>query len=237
MTQRLLGKTAIVTSAAAGIGLACARRFGDEGANVVLADADEVRGKAAAREMAKRGQQAIFVRTDAAERQALQKLAASAVAIYGALDIMVSNNAIARPVPFLDISDAQYAQMLGENLKAAFICGQEAARQMVRQGTGGVIINLSSVHELLALPGLLAHSLTRGGISQLTQAMAAELAPHNIRVNAIGPGSILTEMARQASRSRDPVEVAAVAAFLASDESACLTGQTMNLDGKVAVAD
>lgn len=241
-------KTAIVTGAASGIGLACAQRFARDGAQVVLADVDVLRGQAAADALNAQGHAAMFIATDVTERSAIAALVARTIAAFGGLDIMLSNAGIAEPVPFLDITDAQYERTLAINLRSAFIGGQIAARQMVAQGRGGVIINMSSVNALLAIPGLVAYAISKGGINQLTKVMAMELAPFGIRVNAIGPGTILTELAKKAvlgneearrkvlsrtplGRGGEPEEVAGVAAFLAGPDSSYITGQTIYPDG------
>ena len=241
-------KTAIVTGAASGIGLACAQRFARDGAQVVLADIDIARGQAAADALNAQGLAAMFVATDVTQRSAIEALVARTIETYGGLDIMLSNAGIAEPLPFLDITDAQFEHTLAINLRSAFIGGQIAARLMAAQGRGGVIINMSSVNALLAIPGLVAYAVSKGGINQLTKVMAIELAPHNIRVNAIGPGTILTDLARKAvmgneaarqkvlsrtplGRGGEPSEVAGVAAFLASRDASYITGQTIYPDG------
>jgi NAD(P)-dependent dehydrogenase (short-subunit alcohol dehydrogenase family) len=137
--------------------------------------------------------------------------------------------------------------VLRVNLKGYFLCGQAAARQMVRQGGGGAIVNMSSVNAVLAIPNIAPYVVSKGGVNQLTNVMAQALAPHNIRVNGIGPGSIATDLlkkvmvdeaARRKIMSRtpmgrpgDPAEVAAVALFLASDDASYITGQTVYPDG------
>ena len=241
-------KTAIVTGAASGIGLACAQRFARDGMNVVLADIDTAKGAAAAAQLVAEGCTAIFLRTDVREREAIEALVPGCIRHFGGLDVMLSNAGIAEAVPFLELTDAQYERTLAINLRSAFIGGQVAARAMVKQGRGGVIINMSSVNALLAIPGLAAYAISKGGINQLTKVMAVELAPHNIRVNAIGPGTILTDLARSAvlgsdearrkvlsrtpiGRGGEPEEVAGVAAFLASCDASYITGQTIYPDG------
>ncbi|MBV1700329.1 MAG: SDR family oxidoreductase [Hyphomicrobiales bacterium] len=248
MSKRLNGKTAIITGAASGIGLACAQRFAAEGANVVLADVDDARGKAATREIVGHGFNAQYLHTDVSQRQDLASLIEGTVRHFGQLDILISNAGIAKTIPFLEISDEEFERTLAVNLNSAFIGGQLAARQMVAQGGGGVIINMSSVNALLAIPGLVAYAVSKGGINQLTKVMALELAPHRIRVNAIGPGTILTELARSAvmeneaarkkvlsrtpmGRGGEPSEIASVALFLASEDSSYITGQTIYPDG------
>ncbi len=149
---------------------------------------------------------------------------------------------------FLDLEEADFDRVLAVNLKGIFLAGQAAARQMVKQGGGGAIINMSSVNAILAIPNQVPYVVSKGGINQLTKVMAVALATHRIRVNGIGPGTILTELAKTAvlgnreaerkilsrtplGRMGDPDEIANVAVFLASDEASYVTGQTLYPDG------
>ncbi|HUE46580.1 MAG TPA: SDR family oxidoreductase, partial [Aestuariivirgaceae bacterium] len=170
---------------------------------------------------------------------------------YGAIDILVNNAGIVANGDFLEISEADFDRVLSVNLKGAFLVGQSVARQMVEQlksgGKPGSIINMSSINAVFALPTQVPYSVSKGGMNQLTKVMALSLSVHGIRVNAIGPGSIMTDMlqsvvgdkdARQRILSRtplgrigDPAEIAAIAAFLASDDASYITGQTIYADG------
>ena len=217
---------------------------------MVLADVDAP-GVARAAESIKVGQTqgrgALAVTCDVGDKRQVQDAVGSAVERFGRLDICISNAGIVHAADFLDLEEEDFDRVLRTNLKGVFLCGQAAARQMVEQGTGGVIINMSSVNAVLAIPNQVPYVTAKGGIGQLTKVMALSLAAHGIRVNAIGPGSILTDMLRkvmvdEATRrtvlSRTPMgrcgeveEVAAVAAFLASDDASYMTGQTLYADG------
>jgi glucose 1-dehydrogenase len=245
---RLAGKAAIVTGAANGIGLACARRLAADGASVALADIAADAGEAAAKELRAQGARAIFIETDVAHRAAIAALVDRAAGEFGRLDVMINNAGVALNAPILEMSDEIFDKVLSINLRSAFIGTQLAARRMIAFGHGGVIINMSSVNALLAIPGLGAYACTKGALNQLTKVAAIELAPHAIRVVAIGPGTILTELAKRAvlsdeaarrrilsrtpiGRAGEPEEVAAVASFLASEDASYITGQTIYPDG------
>ena len=248
MRLRLKDKVALVTGAGQGIGLACADRLASEGAHVVLADIkeDAIRGEASRLEQG--GAKAAWVVCDVTRRDHVQRAVGKAVSEFGRLDILVSNAGVVHAADFLDLEEADFDRVLGVNLKGMFLAGQAAARQMVKQGGGGAIVNMSSVNAVLAIPNQGPYVVSKGGVNQLTKVMAVALAPHGIRVNAIGPGTILTELARTAvlgnkeaerkilartplGRMGEPEEVASVAAFLASDEASYLTGQVIYPDG------
>ena len=245
--MKLSGKVAVITGAARGIGKACAQRFLDDGVKVVISDVD---AEALARTAAELGRPNDLraVPGDVAKRADVDRLVATAAQEFGRLDIMVNNAGVARNQDLLDISEKDFDDVIAINLKGAFFGVQAAAKQMIAQGGGGVIINMSSVNALLAIPTLATYAISKGGMKQLTSVAAVALAPHNIRVVAVGPGTILTDMvasaifnseaARQSVLSRTPVgrggepsEVAAVVAFLASDDASYITGQTIYPDG------
>lgn len=246
----LENKAAIVTGGARGIGKAIARRFLQEGARVIIADIDEAAGSAAVEDLGSRGP-VRFVACDVGEAASVGNLVAATIAAFGAIDVLVNNAAILAAKDFLDLDEADFDRVIRVNLKGAFLCGQAVARHMVERakagGRPGAIVNLSSVNAVFAIANQVPYSVSKGGINQLTKVMALSLAPHGIRVNAIGPGSIMTEMletvmadaeARRRILSRTPLgrigepkEIAAIAAFLASDEASYITGQTVYADG------
>lgn len=246
--MKLNDRTALITGAARGIGLAIAKRFIEDGAKVVLSDIDEKVGVEAARSL---GPQAHFIVCDVGDAKAVDQLIKATVAKFGALDILVSNAGIIHTADFLDIPEADFDRVLRVNLKGSFLCGQAAAKQMVAQAKAGrkpgAIINMSSVNSVVAIPNQVPYSVSKGGIQQLTKVMALSLASYGIRVNAIGPGSIATEIlagvakdkaAKKRLLSRTPLqrigtadEVAGVASFLASDDASYVTGETIFPDG------
>lgn len=243
--MKLQDRVALVTGGANGIGAACVRRFILEGARVVFADRDEAAGAALAAEL---GASAHFVAGDVTARAFAQTCVDTAVARFGRLDILLNNAGITHASSFLDLDEADFDRVLGVNLKSYFLFGQAAARSMVARGGGGSIIHMSSVNAILAIPDQVPYVVSKGAVNQLTRVMAIGLAPHDIRVNAIGPGTIATELARKAvmgspqarekllsrtplKRLGEPDEVARVAVFLAGDDASYMTGQTIYPDG------
>ena len=251
MAGLLEGKTAIVTGSSRGIGSAIAKMYAAEGANVVIHGTNAERAEKVCREIQTAGGRAATCLGDVAEDAFAPRLIEFAVREYGGVDIFVSNAGMSGFEPFLTMSHDMWRRFLDVHLSGAFYGGQAAARQMVAQaksgGKPGCIVNLSSVNAVFALPDHAAYSISKGGIAQLTKAMALSLAKYNIRVNAIGPGSINTAMLQQVMAdegvkrrilSRTPLgrlgeveEIAAVALFLASEAASYITGQTIYADG------
>ncbi|MEJ2026236.1 MAG: glucose 1-dehydrogenase [Limibacillus sp.] len=245
--MRLQGKVAVITGAAAGIGKACAKRFAEEGAKVVLADVQETRGEEAAEEIQAAGGEALFVSCDVGDKAQVEALMDKAEAAFGQIDCCIPNAGIVHACDFLDLSEEDFDRVLRVNLKGVFLTAQAAAKRMVAKGVKGTIINMSSVNQVMAIPAITSYVTAKGGVGQLTKVMSLALADKGIRVNAIGPGSIRTEVFEQVAndpeklrgilsrtpmgRVGEPKEIASVAVFLASEDSSYIPGQTIFPDG------
>ena len=238
----LTDKVCIVTGGAQGIGQACSERFAREGARVVIADIDDVNGQALAQKL-----HAAYVHCDVGDKAQVDRLIAEIIALHGRIDVLVNNAGIFKAADFLDVLEADFDAVLRVNLKGAFLVGQAVSREMAKTG-GGIIVNMSSVNGVLAIPNIASYNVSKGGINQLTRVMALALADLGIRVNAVAPGTIATELAakavltseeaRQKILSRTPLkrlgtpdEVADVVAFLASDAASYMTGEIVVVDG------
>jgi len=246
----LHGKVAIVTGGNSGIGKAIALALAKAGANIVIdyivhPEATE----ALEREIAALGDTAIGVAADVSQIDQLQGLIDQAVAKFGRIDIMINNAGVETRTSVLDTTETQYDRVLSINLKSAFFGTQIAARQMLKQGGGGRIINITSVHEDWPMPGNTAYCLAKGGIRMLTRTAGVELAPHGILVVGVGPGAVATPinlstmqdpslMAKLNSaiplgRMAQPEEIANVVVFLAGDGASYLTATTIFADGGI----
>jgi NAD(P)-dependent dehydrogenase (short-subunit alcohol dehydrogenase family) len=236
------GRTVLVTGAAQGIGAACARRFAREGAQVVLADLDDTRGQVLAEALG-----GSYRHCDVGDKTEVDALVAAVLAAHGRIDVLVNNAGIFRSADFLDVSEADFDAVLRVNLKGSFLVGQAVARVMAAAGRGA-IVNMSSVNGTLAIPTIASYNVSKGGINQLTRVMALALADKGVRVNAVAPGTIATELAARAvltsddARARilsrtpmkrlgEPAEVADVVAWLASDAASYVTGEIVTVDG------
>ena len=237
-------KVVVVTGAANGIGAACARLFSASGARLALWDIDAAAAQALAAEL---GNEAKSIRCNVASRSEVEAATATTLAAFGRIDVLVNNAGIFRNVDFLDHSEDDWDAVIGVNLKGAFLVGQAVAREMAKSG-GGAIVNMSSVNGVMAIPTIASYNASKGGINQLTRAMALSLADRGIRVNAVAPGTIATELAQKAvlgsaeARERimsrtpmrrlgEPGEIASVCAFLASDAASYMTGEIVVVDG------
>jgi len=240
----LSGKVALVTGAGRGIGQAIALAFAREGAKVAVADIDPGTAQATARRIGRAKARALQM--DVADSGSVRDGFDVIDRSWGRIDVAVTNAAVEPIVPFLELSEATWDRIIDVNLKGTFLVAQAAARRMARRRRG-VIITLSSVNAEVARPESAAYAATKGGVRQLTKAMAIALAPHGIRVNAIGPGTVVTGLTRHLLKNRrwrdavyartpmqrvaEPQEIAEVAVFLASDASSYMTGSTVYVDG------
>lgn len=238
---RLAGKSAIITGAAQGLGLAIAKRFAAEGARLLLADIDEAKVRAAAAEL---GAEAI--RTDVSSNIDIATLATAAINKLGVIDVLVNNAGVFHGATLFDLSEAEFDRVMAINVKSVLLATQAVAPHMRARGCGS-IINMSSLGGVLAQPSALAYSVSKAAVCQLTNASALALAPYNVRVNAIGPSTFATDMAEAVYADADtkrsmlartpmgrigrPDEVAGVALFLASEDSSYVTGKTIYVDG------
>ena len=246
----LNGKVAIVTGGNSGIGMAIVLELAKQGANIVI---DYVAHPEATEALEKQvtalGDQAIGVQADVSKVADLQNLINAAVQKFGRVDIMVNNAGIETRTSVLNTTEQQYEQVLAINLKSAFFGTQLAAQQMIKQGGGGRIINISSVHEDWPMPGNIAYCLSKGGMRMLTRTAGVELAPHNILVVGVGPGAVATPInlstmqdpvlmkklddAIPLGRMAKPEEIASVVAFLAGDGASYMTATTVFTDGGI----
>lgn len=245
--MRLKDKVAIITGAAQGIGLACAQEFIAEGAKVVLVDIQRELGEKVTAEICSEGGDAIFIQCDVSKNEQIQNLVKKTVEHYGRIDVVVNNAGVNHSANFFDTTEEDWDRVLDVDLKGTFLLSQAAARVMVEKKIPGVIINMTSVMAVLALADQVPYCAAKGGANQLTKSLALALSRYGIRVNAIGPGPILTDLMKRVVSSpekeavlleRLPMgriaecrEVATVAVFLACDDSSFITGQCIYPDG------
>lgn len=248
--MRLQDKVAIVTGASSGFGAGIARRFAEEGAKVVLADIAEAAGRQVASEIVKAGGEAIFARVDVADNEATGRLVAAAFDRYGDLDIMVNNAGLPQAYgPMHEVDEAAFDRIFAVNVKSLFWAARHTVPHFRAKG-GGAIINTSSTAAMRPRPGLVWYAGSKGAVDSITRAMAIELAPYNVRVNAINPVAGETPMLEQfiggkatpaerrkfaaaipLGRLSRPLDVANAAVFLASEEAQMITGLCLPVDG------
>lgn len=245
--MRLENKVAIVTGGANGIGRATALRFAREGARVVVADIEFENAQNVAAEIRAEGGAGLAVAVDVRLRESIEALFARAVAEFGRVDTLAAIAGVSGGVPFVDLPERVWDQTLAVNLKGVFLCGQAAARQMIAQGTGGRIVNMSSTNGLVGEPDFAHYNASKFGVVGLTMTMAIELAPFKINVNAVCPGFIRTRLSDDLiaqpgftsqylkkiplGRFGDPADVTGAFVFFASDDSSYVTGTTLIVDG------
>lgn len=236
--------TALITGGAQGIGYACGAAIARDGARVVLADINAEGVEAAAEKL---GGGTVGLACDMGDPAQIAALFDRIEAEVGAVSILVNNAGIAAPGDFLETSLEQFQRVIDVNLTGTFLAVQRAARAMVARKIAGSIVNMSSINAQVAIPSIAAYCASKGGVMQLTKAAALALAPHNIRINAVGPGSIDTEMMAGVNANPDamkmvlsrtplkrvgtPEEIAEVVAFLASAKASYVTGETIYVDG------
>ena len=245
--MRLKGRVAIVTGAGSGNGRGIALRFAEEGARIVAADL-ELRGAQDTVSLVEdAGGQAVAVHADVSRREHGESMVQAATDRFGGIDILVNNAGVETLIPLLELEESEWDRVVDTNLKGAFLCAQIAARTMVSGQRSGAIVNIASINAKIALAGQAHYTSSKGGLIMLTKAMALDLAPHGIRVNAIGPGVIETRMTESSlsnperramllskvplGRVGQPQDVANAALFLASDEASYITGTTLYVDG------
>jgi glucose 1-dehydrogenase len=250
MAEELEGKVAIVTGGNTGIGSAVVLALAERGASVVIDYvANEQATEDLERKVAGLGEKSVGVEADVSKVDELQKMIDTAVSSFGRLDVMVNNAGIETRSNILETTEAQYEKVLEINLKSAFFGTQLAAKQMIAQGGGGRIINMTSVHEDWPMPGNTPYCLSKGGMRMLTRTAGVELAPHGITVVGVGPGAVDTPINTQTKndptalaklnaaiplgRMAEPAEIAAVVAFLASDGASYVTATTIFADGGI----
>jgi 3-oxoacyl-[acyl-carrier protein] reductase len=245
----LENKVVIVTGAGRGIGRATAERFCEEGARVVLAELSEELGQAAAEELRTKGYEASFVAVDVSQRASVQGMTAAVKERYGQIDVLINNAGILADKTLRKLSEDDFDKVISVNLKGTFNVTQEVAAVMREQGWGGAIVNAASVVALYGNIGQTNYVASKAGVIGMTKVWARELGRSNIRVNAVAPGFIETEMTKQMpakitemlvskvplGRMGTVAEVAALYAFLASDDGAYISGATLSVDGGVVL--
>jgi glucose 1-dehydrogenase len=245
---RLSGKNAIVTGAGSGIGRAVALGFAREGAGVVAADVDPARARETALAIEQAGGQALAVQVDVSVKASVDALLGAALSRFERIDVLFNNAGVSSRAPFLEMAEEEWDRVLGVNLKGQFLVGQAVARHMAERGGGSIINTSSQLAEGAANPRSAHYLASKGGSRMLTRGMAVDLAPHNIRVNALAPGVTVTNLTRQRleddvewrrialeriplGRFGEPDDLVGACIFMASDESRYMTGATLMVDG------
>lgn len=247
--MRMKDKNILITGAARSIGRACAERFAEEGGNIAIVDLLEEEGQKAAAEIAEQyGVKTAYYKCNVGVKTEVDSTVDQVVADFGQIDVLVSNAGIQRRYDFLDIPEEVFDEVIQTNLKSIYLFGQKVGKHMVDQGISGRIVNIASTSCRMTMPGISAYATSKGGVKTMTNAMSLSMAKYGIRVNAVGPGTIMTELSREgllndkeARRkilTRIPMrrlgegrDVAGPVLFLASDDSSYMTGETIYVDG------
>jgi len=244
----LQGKVAIITGASSGIGEAIAVELAAQGAAVVVNyHSEEDEANAVVGRIKQAGGQALAVQANVAHQDDVNRMVQQTVSQFGHIDVLVNNAGVEKSTPFLEKTLDEWNLVIGVDLTGPFLCTQAAARQMVKEGHRGTIVNISSVHEDLPFPGYAAYCAAKGGLRMFCRDVALELAPHNINVVNVGPGAIATPINKATledpekkealireiplGRIGQPDEVAKLVAYLASDAGSYITGTTIFIDG------
>ncbi|HTS70594.1 MAG TPA: SDR family NAD(P)-dependent oxidoreductase [Terriglobia bacterium] len=246
MDLGLRGKVAVVTGGGSGIGKATGLLLAREGAAVCVADLHRDRAENVAAEIQSQGGDAVGIAADVSHHAEVERMMAGVVQRWKRIDVMINNAGIILQAPTVDMTERQWDKILTNNLKSCFLCSQVAAKEMIRQGQGGRIVNISSIHAELSEPSAGAYTAAKGGMEAFSRTLATELAPHKITVNCIRPGATYTELTvpmytepvKRALFTRIPLREIAEASwiadgvvFLASDRARYITGQTLAIDG------
>jgi NAD(P)-dependent dehydrogenase (short-subunit alcohol dehydrogenase family) len=248
--MKLAGKNAVVTGAGSGIGRAIAERLGEEGAAVTIAEINATSGADAVRCLEKRGVRATYIRTDVSRPADLESLVAQVAKSFGNLDIFINNAGINFMKPMVETSVEDWERVIGTDLRGTFFGCKYAIEQFMRQGTGGCIVNISSVHSVATTAGTSPYAAAKAGVSQLTKSLAIEFGLRGIRVNAVCPGATATQIWEEATNSADgpriveywkqniamrrvadPREIAHFVTWLCTDEASYVTGANHMVDG------
>jgi NAD(P)-dependent dehydrogenase (short-subunit alcohol dehydrogenase family) len=246
MDLGLSAKTAIVTGGGSGIGKAICFALANEGAQVVVAELRQDRAESVAGEIVARGGKALAVAADVSSASDVDRMVSAVLQKWGSMDVLINNAGIILQAQTIDMTEAQWSKILTNNLTSCFLCSQIAARQMIKQGRGGRIVNISSIHAELSEPSASAYTAAKGGMEAFSRTLATELAPHKITVNCVRPGAtyteltipMYTEVVKKALFMRIPLKEIAEAAwiadgvvFLASERARYITGQILAIDG------